>query len=94
MKIECNGCGGRLWLSDMQLSNGGCNVVCPRCSTTQYVDASMMDQQALVPRWYYAVNDESVGPLSTQDMEFNFQNGQITLDTYVWCYRTGCRWVR
>ena len=45
----------------------------------------MMDQQALVPRWYYAVNDESVGPLSTQDMEFNFQNGQITLDTYVWC---------
>lgn len=85
MKIECNGCGGRLWLSDMQLSNGGCNVVCPRCSTTQYVDASMMDQQALVPRWYYAVNDESVGPLSTQDMEFNFQNGQITLDTYVWC---------
>ena len=85
MKIECKGCGGRLWLSDMQLSTGGCNVVCPRCSTTQYVDASMMDQQSLVPRWYYAVNDESVGPLSTQDLEFNFQNGQITPDTYVWC---------
>ena len=45
----------------------------------------MMDQQSLVPRWYYAVNDESVGPLSTQDLEFNFQNGQITPDTYVWC---------
>lgn len=85
MKIVCNGCGGRLWLSDMQLSGGGCNVVCPHCSTSHYVDASMMDPQAQVPRWYYAVNDESVGPLSTQDIEFNFQNGQLTLDTYVWC---------
>ena len=85
MKIVCSGCGGRLWLSDMQLSNGGCNVVCPMCSTTQYVDASMMDQQALLPRWYYAYNDETIGPLSMQDMEFCFQNQQINLDTYVWC---------
>ena len=85
MKIVCSGCGARHWLSDMQLSSGGCNVVCPHCSTANYVDASMLDPQTLEPRWYYAVNDESVGPLSTQDLEFSYQNGQITQDSYVWC---------
>ena len=84
MKIVCSNCGARHWLSDMQLSNGGCNVVCPRCSTTQYVDASMVDPQSLEPCWYYAVNDDTVGPLSIRDLEFGFQNGQLTLESYVW----------
>lgn len=68
----------------MQLSNGGCNVVCPHCSTTIYADASMVDQQSLEPIWYYAVNDQSVGPISARDIEFSFQKGDITLDSYIW----------
>ncbi|MBR4986896.1 MAG: AgmX/PglI C-terminal domain-containing protein [Proteobacteria bacterium] len=85
MKIICSGCGANHWLSDMQLSDGGCNVICPHCNSTNFVDASMVDPASLEPRWYYAMNDDSVGPLSTRDMEFSFQNGQITFDSYVWC---------
>ena len=85
MKIICSGCGAPHWLSDMQVSNGGCNVVCPRCSTSNYADASMIDPSSREPRWYYAFNDDTVGPLSTQDIEFSLQNGQISLDSYVWC---------
>ena len=85
MKIVCSGCGAQHWLSDMQVSHGGCSVSCPNCSTQVFVDASNIDPQSLEPRWYYAVNDDSVGPLSTQDLEFSFQNGQVTLDSFVWC---------
>ena len=85
MKIVCSGCGAQHWLSDMQVSHGGCSVSCPNCSTQVFVDASNIDPQSLEPRWYYAVNDDSVGPLSTQDLEFSFQNGQISLDSFVWC---------
>ena len=85
MKIICSGCGANHWLSDMQLSDGGCNVICPHCSTKNFVDASMIDPQSLEPRWYYAANNDSVGPLSTRDLEFTYLNGQITLDSYVWC---------
>ena len=84
MKIICNSCGARHWLSDMQVSRGGCNVVCPRCSAQNYADASMVDPASLEPKWYYAVNDDSVGPLSTQELEFSFQNGQVTAESYVW----------
>ena len=84
MKIVCGGCSARHWLPDANLASGSCRVVCPRCSTERYIDASMLDPQALEPRWYVAVNDESVGPLSAQDLELYYQNGQVTLDSYVW----------
>ena len=85
MKIVCSGCGAQHCLSDMQLAGGGCNVVCPRCSTSIYADASMVDPQSLEPRWYYACDNDSVGPISTRDLEFALQNGQISLESYVWC---------
>ena len=84
MKIICNSCGAQHWLSDMQVSRGGCNITCPNCSAQNYADASMVDPASLEPKWYYAVNEESVGPLSTQELEFSYQNGQITADSYVW----------
>ena len=84
MKIICNSCGAQHWLSDMQVSQGGCNIKCPICSAKTYVDGSMIDPASLEPKWYYAVNEESVGPLSTQELEFSFQNGQIALESYVW----------
>ncbi|MBQ9395422.1 MAG: DUF4339 domain-containing protein [Proteobacteria bacterium] len=85
MKIKCSGCGAEHWLSDMQLTDIGCNVVCPNCSTTNFVNTSMIDPMSLEPRWYYAVGEETVGPLSTRDLEFSFQNGQLTQDSLVWC---------
>ena len=84
MKIICKNCGAQHWLSDMQVSQGGCNIKCPTCSAKTYVDGSMIDPASLEAKWYYAVNEESVGPLSTQDLELSFQNGQIALDSYVW----------
>ena len=85
MKVTCSGCGARHWLADMNVAGGACRIVCPNCSNTSYVDASMIEPQVLEARWHLAVNGETVGPVSAHDIEQYYQNGQVTMDSLLWC---------
>ena len=85
MKVTCSGCGARHWLPDMNVAGGACRVVCPNCSSEAYVDASMIEPQVLEARWHLAVNGETVGPVSAHDIEQYYQNGQITMESLLWC---------
>ena len=85
MRVTCNGCGAQHWLPDMNVSNGACRAMCPNCATESVYDASMMDPQSTIARWHLAVNSETIGPISAQNIEEYYLNGQITLESLVWC---------
>ncbi len=85
MKITCKGCGACHWLPDMHIAGGPCRVMCPQCSCDTIADASMVSPADLEPRWHVAMGDQQVGPVSVHDVELYYQNGQIVLESYVWC---------
>ncbi|MGB1015950.1 MAG: GYF domain-containing protein, partial [Nannocystaceae bacterium] len=94
MKIECDKCGAKYSIADEKVRGKTFKIRCKKCSNVIIVrdkgeaeaesDAGGGGDEEAAAGWHLAVDGETVGPLSEQEVRDRFARGEIDRDTSVW----------
>ena len=95
MKIECDKCSAKYSIADEKVRGKTFKIRCKKCSNVIIVrdkvaaaaagggGAEAAPDQAH-PGWHLAINGETVGPMSEDDVRARYDAGEIDKDTAIW----------
>lgn len=92
MKIECDKCGAKYSIADEKVRGKTFKIRCKKCSNVIIVRdkgaaaagaaaAAAVDQS---PGWHLAINGETVGPMSEDEVRQRYDAGEIDKETAIW----------
>src|SRR5688572_20165429 len=95
MKIECDKCSAKYSIADEKVRGKTFKIRCKKCSNVIIVrdkvaaaagggggvDVAVDQGQA---GWHLAINGETVGPMSEDDVRARYDSGEIDKDTAIW----------
>ena len=91
MKIECDKCGAKYSIADEKVRGKTFKIRCKKCSNVIIVRdkaaaaaSSPEPEPASAPGWHLAVNGETVGPMTEDDVRARYKSGEIDRETAVW----------
>lgn len=95
MKIVCGSCSAKYSIADEKVQGKVFKIRCRKCSNVIVVkgtedeasgaaSAASYGGTASTPEWYVVIDGEQAGPLTPEDLESYYTNGQVSLESFIW----------
>src|SRR5690606_31450155 len=95
MKIECDKCGAKYSIADEKVKGKTFKIRCKKCSNIIIVRdksgaaaagaaAAAAPASEEPPGWHLAIDGQTIGPVSEEDVRARYSAGEIDKETSVW----------
>lgn len=86
MKAVCDTCGARYRIPDEKAAGKVLQIRCRKCGNIFKYQGASTQNQARAPKgdWFFAIDGESFGPYTEQELLTRFESGKLGINTHVW----------